>query len=357
MKHSLTFIHTFPPTVPGSMSAYASLVTQALATLNSDDFDLRHCRLHAPEPNASMWRHHFWRLRHGHRTIKSMPSDLYHLLDGSMAMFLPRHIRSRTVVTVHDLIPLLQVRHELPGRQSLPAKWLALRSARTLSQCLSVGTDSENTSRDLERLQAIVPASVVPLAVKRLPDHLKASSAFVSVVSPYLLHVGNNAAYKNREGVLEVFCRLSDITDLRLIMVGPEPTPALRRRAEALRNVSFRVNVSDAELAALYHDASVFLFPSLYEGFGMPVLEAMSAGCPVVCSANGSLREVAGDAALMAAATDVGALAAHCRNLLKNQALRERVQQLGRERAAQFTLQRMGSELLAWYRQACEEKR
>ena len=154
----------------------------------------------------------------------------------------------------------------------------------------------------------------------------------VALPARYLFHIGNNADYKNRTGVLDVFARLQDVLDLHLLMAGPEPTPELRQKAEGLKRVHFEINPSDAQLAHLYRKASAFLFPSLYEGFGMPVLEAMAAGCPVVCSTAASLPEVAGDAALIASADNTTALARHCRSLLEDIVLRDEQIHLGRKR-------------------------
>jgi len=101
----------------------------------------------------------------------------------------------------------------------------------------------------------------------------------------------------------------------------------------------------------LYQKAELLLFPSLYEGFGMPVREAQAAGCPVVCSNRASLPEAAGDAALMADPEDVDALAGHCRALLTDQALRSRMCELGRKLAGDYTQERFGCDLGRWYRQ------
>ena len=172
----------------------------------------------------------------------------------------------------------------------------------------------------------------------------------------FILHVGHNAAYKNRAGVVHVFARLRDVPDLHLVLVGPPPTSELRARAGGLPNVHFADSVDDAALHDLYRRAAVFLFPSLYEGYGMPVLEAMAAGCPVVCSTAPALVEVAGDAALCAPAADPAALAAHVRSLLANDALRRRLVERGRARAAAFDVASLGRSLLKCYERALERK-
>jgi len=116
--------------------------------------------------------------------------------------------------------------------------------------------------------------------------------------------------------------------------------------------VAFTGPVSDAELRALYVGASVFVFPSRHEGFGLPPLEAMSLGAPVVCADAASLPEVVGDAALLFAPGDAAALATALSRVLDDPALRERLSRAGRERAAQFTWERTAAGTVAAYREA-----
>ena len=106
-------------------------------------------------------------------------------------------------------------------------------------------------------------------------------------LQPAVFHVGHNGHYKNRAGVIRVFARIRAQTPARLVMAGPPPTAALRDLVKALHvegDVEFVENPDDAQLFRIYRDAAVFLFPSIYEGFGWPPLEAMALGCPVVCS-------------------------------------------------------------------------
>ena len=337
-------VRTAPPEQSGSMSAYTRMVMDAVATARSGPFRFEILDAYGGGTQDGMWRQHAWRLRHMGRTLRARPEGVFHLLDGSMAAFVPSSVRARTLVMVHDLIPWLQLRGELPGRPSLPAAMLVRRARAVWRRCAGLCVDSECTRNDLGRGGA--EATVIPLAVRPLEGD---GSGMDPLPEPFLLHVGHNAAYKNRAGALDVFARLRDRGDLHLVMAGPDPDPALRRRAEALGRVRFLTNVSDAHLGALYAQATVFLFPSLYEGFGMPVLEAMAAGCPVVCSDGGALPEVAGDAAFIAPVNDVAGLAGHCRRLLEDGAARDRLRIRGRARAAEFTLQRMGAELMAWY--------
>ena len=346
----LVWVRTAPPDIPGSMAAYGDLARQAVAPFAAG-WERATCDLFDPRGGSSMWRHHLWRWRNARRVLAKQPADLYHWLDGSMAAFIPKELLGRSVVTVHDLIPLLQWRGELPGRPSLPAAWLVRRGVRALARCAGVCADSRATQADLARLAGIATGvSVIPVPVRPLPG----PGPVPDLPEKFVLHVGNNAAYKNRLGVLAVFARLREVSDLHLVLAGPPASPEVRAAAAGLARVHFADSVDDAQLSELYRRAALFIFPSLYEGYGMPVLEAMAAGCPVVCSTAPALVEVAGEAALLAPARDPEALATHCRSLLADEVLRRRLIALGRARAAAFDIASLGRSLLKWHEQALD---
>jgi glycosyltransferase involved in cell wall biosynthesis len=311
-----------------------------------------------------------------------------HLLDGSHAYLvnlLPR--RLPVVATVHDLIPLLTARGELAGpRPSALARWLWHLSVAGLRRCAGIAADSAATSRDVQRLAAacsdlltVVHLPVVGQHARQAGDHDRlsidraddkaagraaptSSPSVCSVCSvgqvpsaPYILHLGNNAAYKNREGVLRVFALVAPQSPARLVLAGPPPTESMRRLADSLgiaARVEWRTEVGDGELQDLYRSAGVLLFPSLYEGFGWPPLEAMACGCPVVCSNAASLPEVVGEAALLAGPNDHAALAQHCLEVLSRPEVRAELVRRGYENLKRFTLERFAAGLLDAYRAA-----
>lgn len=350
MQPVIVLIRTCSPDAKGSMPEFARMVEGALR--NAGDFEVRVCDLFPPR-SRSMWHDHLWRFVHAGRILKQEQGDLFHLLDGSMAAFIPSDLHARTVATVHDLIPLLQIEGKLPGAPSIPAAWLVRRGMRNLSAFAGIHAVSAFSLQDVQLRSSIRNPAVIPHAVRPMG---KNAIEIPDLPARYILHVGNNAAYKNRGGVLEIFAQLADLADVHLVMVGPAPNQALRERASHLERVVFLADVGDAVLAQLYRRARLLLFPSLYEGFGMPVLEAMAAGCPVVCSDGGSLPEVAGDAALIAKVGDVKGLAGHCRAVLSDAELRARLVEKGRAHAAGFTMQRFADSLMGWYGKTLEKR-
>lgn len=344
MTRKITLIRTSPPSPVGSMAVCASMVEQALRNETPIDAEIRACNFYGPA-GGSIRQHHLWRLRHARSFFKEHSSDLYHLIDGSMAGFLPREIWSKTLVTVHDLIPALQMQGRLPGTPGLVGRWVISRTITALRHVAGVSAVSEHTAQDLRALTGRHDIVVIPNSVRPFP----ASDDSMILPDRYLLHVGNNAVYKNRVGVFDIFDPLQDIPDLHLVMAGPAPTGEIEKKSVHLPRVRFEINPSDALLSLLYKKASVFLFPSVYEGFGMPVLESMASGCPVVSSSAASLPEVVGDAALTAPASDTERLAAHCRMILQSATLRDELISNGYRNIQRFSLGRLSTNLRAWY--------
>lgn len=359
--HRINLVCTSPPGGHGSMERYASLVLRALS--RDVAWLPRRVDLASPARKLSLfprrlrpWVQHACILARARRAFR-VPgkADLWHVLDGSHAYVAAGLPEERTIVTCHDLIPLRQLRGLIEGRPSPFARPLIQRSAGLMRRVARVIAVSLATAADLAREAAVQPerTSVVlspvdpvfrEAAKRRASKAKKTGGGTPSVV----LHVGHNGIYKNRAGVLRVIARIATETDVRLIMAGEPPNPTLRKLASSLGvgdRVEFAGNADDDTLGSLYAEADVFLFPSLYEGFGWPVLEAMTFGCPVVCSRASSLPEVVGEAAITADARDESSLARHCVKVLQDQVLAERLSRLGRDRASLFTLEKLATGL------------
>ena len=247
-------------------------------------------------------------------------ADIVHVVDPGNAVYLPLIRHRRSIVTVHDMIPYLARDCKLPGwRPTRPGRWLMNRITARLAKVDHVVCVSHATRRDLlsyvdipeERVSVIHNAVFQPMAPARAEACIGLRARLgLPPDAPLILHVGRNW-YKNRETVLDVAAQVRAVRpDARLVMVGA-PTPALTKQAAQLGltgAVHVLDRVSREDMATLYTTASVLLFPSIYEGFGLPVLEAQMCGTPVVCSDAGSLREVAGEGTTFPA-HDVDALA------------------------------------------------
>ncbi len=359
----IILISTDPPDrMRGSMSRYAGMVREALETQAPGEYQIEDMCLSPRQSWLERWPGKAQTLvRYGmiafqaRRRLPAQSRGILHLLDGSHAYLLGavRRLAAPLVVTVHDFIPLLCLRGELGGaRVSGFSRWLLPRVLAGLRRADAWVADSANTRDDLVRLAGVDERAVYLAPLARF-SVAEAQPAPARDSRSYMLHVAaNNAFYKNRAGVIDVFQMVRKTENVRLVMAGAPPDVALQHKiavAGVESDVEFQTNLSESQLAGLYQHAALLLFPSYYEGFGWPPLEAMSCGCPVVCSHAGSLPEVVGSAALMAAPTDISGLAEHCRGILRDSALRARLIAAGREQAARFTLERMGAGLLTAY--------
>jgi glycosyltransferase involved in cell wall biosynthesis len=180
---------------------------------------------------------------------------------------------------------------------------------------------------------------------------------------PYILYVGSEDPRKNIRRLIEAFARIADRwQEARLLKVGAARFTAEREqllhhieRLGLTERVHFFDQVPDADLAYFYNIAHVFIFPSLYEGFGLPALEAMACGTPVVASSTSSLPEVVGDAALLVDPYDVADISSAMEKLLLDDGtLRQVLRQRGLDRAAQFTWSRTANQILQVYQHVLE---
>jgi glycosyltransferase involved in cell wall biosynthesis len=256
--------------------------------------------------------------------------------------------RIRCAVIIHDLVTFLdgaqaQARAARIERATIRP---ALRRAAVLL------CNSEATRTDLVAHFPVAgtKARVVPFAADA---RFAAAARDPAVLArhgldrPYVLAVGTLEPRKNLERLIAAWEGLPDSHTLAL--VGPRGWDDERIVAAATRAGDVRLlgRVSDDDLAALYAGAACFAYPSLYEGFGLPVLEAMAAGAPVLTSNVSSLPEVAGDGALLVDPRDTDAIREGLSRLLGDDALRARLRERGRARAAEFSWDRTAGEILA----------
>jgi glycosyltransferase involved in cell wall biosynthesis len=281
--------------------------------------------------------------------------DLFHGLDARMY----DSPRVRNVVTIHDLPQYSNLysgtRH--PERKFRLYADIMARADRIIANSVYTKADILRFYSIPEERIDVVPHGVDVPARSIGAGEVQAVLARYGIRAPYLLHVGRIETKKNLCRTLEAFAgvRKQSAEPVQLVLAGT-PGPGAEEVFHAIEAFRLREEVRATgyvrkeDLPALYAGAIAFLFPSLYEGFGMPVLEAMACGTPVLASSVTSLPEVAGDAALMVDPLDAGSIAHGMLRLMEEPGLRDGYIRKGLERVKEFTWERTARETLAVYR-------
>ena len=278
--------------------------------------------------------------------IKRARVDLFH----APHYVLPALTPGPTVVTIHDCIHLMfpqYLKHRRLGYAYARASiWTAAHKSDRIF------TVSEQSKRDILRFFN-VPAEKIVVTPNAIDDRFSIEPSAELVMqtreryqlsNPYVLYVGNIKPHKNLERLIEAFhyVRSQGRSELELLIIGDEISKlqTLRRAVHKYgmhRYVRFHGHVPDQTLAVLYRLASVFVFPSLYEGFGLPPLEAMASGTPVVTSDVSSLPEVVGEAALLVDPYSADAIAQGILEVLHSSHLRARLREKGYARVQEYS--------------------
>jgi glycosyltransferase involved in cell wall biosynthesis len=276
------------------------------------------------------------------------------------------------VVTVHDMSSLL---FEDEG-SDLRMRYRRYRYRRGLTRASAVIAVSETTKRDIQNLMGIAPSHIHRVYNAPDPGFFSRDNGFdeqekhrilerYQIQYPYLLYAGNVRPHKNVPRLVEAFAVVRDqlskhpiYQDLRLIIIGDTISqyPALRQaviKSRVENVVRFLGFVPFETLRYFYEAATAFVFVSRYEGFGLPPLEAMACGTPVVASNVSSLPEVLGDAAVQVNPANVFEIARGITEVLLDDSLRAALVRCGREQASRFSWERTAREVLAIYHQAC----
>ena len=293
---------------------------------------------------------------------KSAQIDLFH---SPYQYGVPLLLPCPLVITVHDLIPFLfRTRSWYKQLLAVPLVKMGYRAAALRAH--HIIADSANTARDVERILKVPSSRITPI-------HLAASDAFrpnrdsgetqelfskCGLRSPYVIVASTrNWRAKNLETSLRALAlaRRSSGIDFQTVVYGPgNGIDALSKR-----NLTFELNIQRVgylpvgDLAALFRSAQLFITTSLYEGFGLPILEAMSCGCPVVTSNGGSLAEVAGDGAQVFDPMDARGMAEAVGRLLSDADEARRWRSRGLARASEFSWRKAAEQTMAVYRKVC----
>jgi glycosyltransferase involved in cell wall biosynthesis len=324
-----------PPSSPYSLKAGSQLTIRTVPL--SDDWVARlwH-RLHLPIPAE----------------VITGALDVYYSPDFALP---PTRRACQTLLTVHDLS---FVHH--PGAFVPPLRrYLERVVPRSVERADLVLADSAHTRSDLielfsvphDRVRVIYPGVDARFGPQPEPDeNARLRERYAIGDRPYVLSVGTLQPRKNYVRLIQAFARsrAAKERDVRLLIAGGRGWLYEGILAEAEKHDSVRLLgfVEDLDLPALYRAAALFVLPSLYEGFGLPVLEAMACGVPVVSSSSSSLPEVAGDAALLVEPLDVGALAEAITWALEDDDLRRGMVERGVVQAARYSWARSAAQLL-----------
>jgi glycosyltransferase involved in cell wall biosynthesis len=288
---------------------------------------------------ASHRRRRRWRMP---GLLRRAGVDLLHAIDPNL---LPIRAGMPVVATCHDLIPLVM---RPPWRSDARQRELREREVRRFAGVAHVVADSENTRRDVIRELGVAPEriSVVHLGVEpgRFARRGDVAAPRPSLPERYFVSVGSDYPRKNQMQLAWAWASVADEIDEGLVLVGRalyQDTFATLEREMERRGLGGRFvwlrDVEDDELPAIYQGATAAVAPSLYEGFGLTVLEAMAAGTPVVACANGAYDEVGGDAALYFDGDSVSSIAEQLVRVARDEACRKELVRAGEARIAGFT--------------------
>ena len=273
------------------------------------------------------------------------------------------------VVSVHD-VSFLEHPEFFPRFRAMQLRWTVQRTVRSAAKILTL---SEFSSTSIQRAYGVSPDDIVvaPLAAApefrtlHIDNALDAVRSRFQLPAPYILTVGDLQPRKNQIGLIEAFAELvKSFPQLRhrLVLAGKETwfSPKVRDAAKA-SGVSDRIRflgfVTDQDLLHLYVACDLFVFPSFYEGFGLPVLEAMACGRAVTCSNTSAMPEVADGAAILFNPHSKTEMTRAMADLLRDAELRARMERLGQQRAAHFSWQKSAKTTLDVYYEVAARNR
>ncbi len=304
------------------------------------------------------------------KVLRHYACDLVHIPHMSWT---PLYLPCKYVITVHDLLDFMYRTHNGNGLRRSAHRYMTARALTNAARILAV---SHFTKMDLQRLFHI-PDERIEVVYNAIDERFlrgHASEADRQLIAeryqcnyPFILYAGRISPHKNVVRIIEAFSALKTELDkeqkfpeLKLIIIGDEVSrhPDLRRtviKSGVQNDVRFLGFVPIEVLRIFYDAAKVFVFPSLYEGFGLPPLEAMSHGTPVVTANTSSLPEVVGNAAVLVNPENVFEIMRALHRVLVDQPLRERLKQRGYEQVQRFSWEASGERVLRVYHEVAGE--
>ncbi|MGB3534082.1 MAG: glycosyltransferase family 1 protein [Microcoleaceae cyanobacterium] len=252
----------------------------------------------------------------------------------------PLYTKCRSIVMAHDLIPL-----RFPRKGSRLTAYFKYYIPKVLTQAEHVICNSEATANDLVSFYQIPANKITPILLGYNHNQFK----FLNLPKQnYFLYLGRHDAYKNLARLISAFAQLPNYSDYELWFAGPVDqtyTPQLKHQVQELglsHNVKFLDYVEKEQLTIIINQAIALVFPSLWEGFGFPVLEAMACGTPVITSNCASIPEVGGDAVIYINPENINEMTAAMDLLAGNSLKCSQLRQAGLNRAKQFSWEKTG---------------
>jgi glycosyltransferase involved in cell wall biosynthesis len=357
---------------------YTANLVQALATLDSENRYTYIIRDGQPElivgrnfrpwttriSFENHWVGDLWQNVYLPLHLRTRRVDLFH----GPAVFLPLiKLGFRTVVTIHDLVAF-RFPQTIPTKYALYMRLMIRLAVRSADRVITASMQTRNDlverlrvpSDKIEVIHEALAASFTPV---NDPARLAEVRRRYGLLEPYILFVGNLEPRKNLVRLIEAYARLKRRSAFphRLVLAGKRgwlyrPIFEAVERFGLGREVVFTGYVPPEDLPVLYALADVFAFPSLYEGFGLPVLEAMACGTPVITACTGSLPEVAGDAAWYVEPEDVDAHTEGMARVLRDDEIRKRLVARGHLQAKRFSWTRTAKATLDIYCRALDHE-
>ena len=331
---------------PTGLSVYATNILPYLSDLNPIAIST------APIPNYSChlintdFTHHSGTRKHLDRlwwTQFQLPK-IYHQLKSQLLFSpvpeAPIFTDCRYIVTAHDFIPL-----HFPKKFSTSTVYHRYYVPHILNQAQHIICNSQATAKDIGDFFDIPTSKITPIPLAYDRQHFQ----FLNLPTKnYFLYIGRQEAYKNLRRIISAFCEIPQSQDYELWLVGSTDLryrPALDTQITALGmtdRIKFLEYVHYSDLPKIINQAMALVFPSLWEGFGLPILEAMACGTPVITSNLASMPEVAGDAAILVDPYDTNQIADAMRMVAEDSQLRSKLRQSGLARAKQFSWEKTG---------------
>jgi glycosyltransferase involved in cell wall biosynthesis len=291
-----------------------------------------------------------------------------HIVDQSYAHLLNAIDSKRTVITVHDLIPILAWKGVVPGLSYPHFPLLFKLTVASLSKARAIIAVSNSTKEDLITHCGLSASNITVVHngidtcfrsfSKEKSQSLRSRFRFPDE-NTYVVLITGNQSYKNHLTSFQVVSKLESITNksIQLVWLGADYEMCEKYSADVVltNDVILLKNLNLDKLVELYNSVDCLLFPSWYEGFGLPPLEAMACGTPVVTSNVASIPEVVGDAAIMLPPDDVDGLAVAVKNILENKVLRNEYIERGLKNVKNFTWEQCASDVLSVYKEIINE--